>query len=247
MIDAISAGLLALMTPQALLFLLIGVIYGLVIGILPGLGGVVAMALLLPFTYGFETAATLALLLGAHIATIWGDSVTSILFSVPGSAKGLALCFDGYPMTKQGQAKRALSASATGALMGGIIGAIFLALCIPLIRPVILALGPSEYLMMALWGLTVIATFSEGSLMKGLTASVLGVLAAFIGMDVVTATPRFTFGSEFLMDGISFPVAMIGLFAVSEMMKMSIRGTPIIDRSLVREDSTVWQGVRDAL
>jgi len=92
----------------------------------------------------------------------------------------------------------------------------------------------------------VIATFSEGSLMKGMTASVLGVLVAFIGLDVVTATPRFTFGSEFLMDGISFPVAMIGLFAVSEMMKMSIRGTPIIDRSLVREDSTVWQGICDA-
>jgi len=108
MIDAISAGLFALLTPQALLFLSLGVVYGLVIGILPGLGGVVAMALLLPFTYGFETAATLALLLGAHIATIWGDSVTSILFSVPGSAKGLSLCFDGYPMTKQGKAKRAL-------------------------------------------------------------------------------------------------------------------------------------------
>ncbi len=143
MIEAIVAGLSALLTPQALLFMLIGVVYGLVIGILPGLGGVVAMALLLPFTYGFETAATLALLLGAHIATIWGDSVTSILFSVPGSAKGLALCFDGYPMTKQGQARRALAASATGALLGGVIGAVFLALCIPLIRAVILALGPS--------------------------------------------------------------------------------------------------------
>ncbi len=246
MLDAIASGLLALLTPQALLFLLIGVVYGLVIGILPGLGGVVAMALLLPFTYGFETAATLALLLGAHIATIWGDSVTSILFSVPGSAKGLALCFDGYPMTRQGQATRALAASATGALMGGVIGAVFLAICIPLIRPVILALGPSEYLMMALWGLTVIATFSEGSLMKGLIASLLGVLVAFIGMDVVTATPRFTFGFEFLMDGISFPVAMIGLFAVSEMMKLAVRGTPIVDRSLTQETSTVWQGITDA-
>ena len=231
MLEAIVSGFHALLTPQALFFMLIGVLYGLVIGILPGLGGVVAMALLL----------------GAHLATIWGDSVTSILFSVPGSAKGLALCFDGYPMTKQGQAKRALAASATGALLGGVIGAVFLALCIPLIRPVILALGPSEYLMMALWGLTVIATFSEGSLMKGLIASLLGVLVAFVGTDVVTGTPRFTFGAEFLMDGIPFPVAMIGLFAVSEMMKLSIRGTPIVDRTLVAEVSTVWDGVRDGL
>ena len=247
MLEAIASGLAALLTPQAIVFMIIGVLYGLVIGILPGLGGVVAMALLLPFTYGFEPAATLALLIGAHIATVWGDSVTSILFSVPGSAKGLALCFDGYPMTKQGQATRALSASATGALLGGVIGAVFLALCIPLIRPVILALGPSEYLMMALWGLTVIATFSEGSLLKGLIASALGVLVAFIGVDVVTATPRFTFGNEFLMDGISFPVAMIGMFAVAEMMKLAIRGTPIVDRGVVQETSTVWHGIKDAL
>lgn len=246
MLEAIASGLAALLTPQAILFMIIGVIYGLIIGILPGLGGIVAMALLLPFTYGFEVAATLALLLGAHIATIWGDSVTSILFSVPGSAKGLALCFDGYPMTKQGQATRALAASATGALLGGVIGAVFLALSIPLIRPLILALGPPEYLMMALWGLTVIATFSTGSLMKGLVASALGILVAFIGMDVVTATPRFTFGNEFLMDGISFPVAMIGLFAVSEMMKLAMKGAPIVDRALVQEVSTVWQGITDA-
>lgn len=246
MLEAIVSGLAALSTPQAILFMVIGVLYGLVIGILPGLGGIVALALLLPFTYGFEPAATLALLLGAHIGTIWGDSVTSILFSVPGSAKGLSLCFDGYPMTKKGQAIRALSASATAALLGGIFGAVFLALSIPLIRPVILALGPSEYLMMALWGMTVIATFSEGSLMKGLAASVLGVLVAFIGTDVVTATPRFTFGTVFLMDGISFPVAMIGLFAVSEMMKLAIKGTPIVDRSLVKEESTLWQGIQDA-
>jgi putative tricarboxylic transport membrane protein len=246
MSEAIVTGFVALLTPQAVIFMLIGVLYGLVIGILPGLGGVVAIALLLPFSYGFEKAATLALLLGAHIATVWGDSVTSILFSVPGSAKGLALCFDGYPMTKQGQATRALSASATGALLGGVIGAVFLALSIPLIRPVILALGPSEYLMMALWGLTIIAAFSEGSLLKGLIASALGVLVAFIGMDVVTATPRFTFGSEFLMDGISFPVAMIGMFAVAEMVKLYLKGTSIVDRSLIKETSTVWQGVADA-
>ncbi len=116
--EAIASGFAALLTPQAMLFMFAGVIYGLIIGILPGLGGVVAMALLLPFTYGFERAATLALLLGAHIATVWGDSVTSILFNVPGAAKSLPLCFDGYPLTRQGQATRALSASATAALLG---------------------------------------------------------------------------------------------------------------------------------
>jgi putative tricarboxylic transport membrane protein len=246
MLEAIVSGLAALATPQAVAFMLIGVIYGLIIGILPGLGGIVAMALLLPFTYGFEVAATLALLLGAHIATVWGDSVTSILFNVPGAAKALPLCFDGYPMTQQGQATRALGASATAALLGGVVGAVFLALCIPLVRPLMLALGPSEYLMMALWGLTIIATFSEGSLLKGLIAAAFGVLVAFVGMDVVTATPRFTFGIPFLMDGISFPVAMIGMFAVAEMMKLYVKGSSIVDRDLVHERSTVLDGVKDA-
>ena len=245
MLDAIVGGLLPLLTPQALLFLAIGVVYGLIVGILPGLGGIVAMALLLPFTYGFQVEATLALLLGAHIATIWGSSVTSMLFNVPGAAKSLGLCFDGYPMTQQGQATRALGASAMAALLGGLIGAVFLAISIPFVRPIMLALGPSEYLMMAIWGLTIIATFSEGSLPKGMIAAALGVLVAFIGMDPVTATPRYTFDSQFLMDGISFPVAMIGLFAVAEMMKLYVKGGSIVDRSVVDEHSSVFDGIRD--
>lgn len=100
MIEAIFSGLMALLTPQAIMFTFIGVIYGIVIGILPGLGGIVAMALLLPFTFGYEVPAMLALLLSAHIATIWGSSVTGILFKVPGAAKSLASIFDGYPLTQ---------------------------------------------------------------------------------------------------------------------------------------------------
>ena len=112
MFDAMVVGFVALLTPQALLFITIGVVYGLVIGILPGLGGIVAMTLLLPFAVGFQPAAFLGMLLGAHIGTIWGSSVTSILFNVPGAAKSLPLIFDGYPMTLRGEAERALGASA---------------------------------------------------------------------------------------------------------------------------------------
>ena len=246
MFEAIVAGLAALATPQAVLFMIIGVSYGLMIGILPGLGGIVAIALLLPFTYGHELAATLALLLGAHIATIWGGSVTSILFKVPGAAKSLALVFDGHPMTQQGHASRALGASATAALLGGLIGAVFLAFSIPLVRPVMLALGPSEYLMMALWGLTIIATFSEGALLKGMIATAAGIMIAYVGMDPVSGTPRFWFGSVYLLDGISFPVAMIGLFAVAEMIKLYVKGGAMVDRVAGEQHSSVLDGVRDA-
>ena len=247
MFEAILAGLAALSTPQAILFMIIGVSYGLMVGILPGLGGIVAIALLLPFTYGHELAATLALLLGAHIATIWGGSVTSILFKVPGAAKSLALVFDGHPMTQQGHASRALGASATAALLGGLMGAIFLAFSIPIVRPLMLALGTSEYLMMALWGLTIIATFSEGSLLKGFVATSLGIMIAYVGMDPVSGTPRFWFGNVYLLDGISFPVAMIGLFAVAEMIKLYVKGGAIVDRVAGEEKSSVLDGVRDAL
>jgi len=246
MLDAAWAGLVALGTPTVVLFTVVGIVYGIVIGLLPGLGGIVAMALLLPFTWGMDFAAAMSLLIGAHIATIWGSSATSILFRVPGAAKSVALIFDGYPMTQRGEASRALGASAMAALLGGVFGAVFLAISIPITRPVMMALGPAEYLMLALWGLTIIATFSEGSLLKGMTAACLGVLTAFIGMDVVTATPRFTFGSISLMDGISFPVAMIGLFAISEMMKLMIKGGALIERTVTEENSSVWQGVGDA-
>jgi putative tricarboxylic transport membrane protein len=245
MLEAIATGLLALLTPQALLFMLIGSVYGLIIGILPGLGGIIAMTLLLPFTFGYELGATLALLLGAHIGTIWGGSVTSILFNVPGQAKSLPLIFDGYPMTLKGEAERALGASAMATLLGGVIGAIFLALCIPIVRPLILALGPAEYLMMALWGMTLIATFSDGSLLKGLIAACVGVLIAFIGMDPVTATPRYTFGSIFLLDGVSFAVAMIGVFAVAEMMKLYLKGGALVSRQPGAGVSTVVDGIKD--
>jgi len=246
MLQAIGAGLASLLTPEAGVFMTIGVVYGLMVGILPGLGGIVAMALLLPFAHGYDPIATLALLLGAHLATIWGSSVTSILFRVPGAAKSLALIFDGYPMTQRGEASRALGASATAALLGGLAGAVFLAISIPIVRPLMLALGAPEYLMMALWGLTIIATFSEGSLPKGLIAACAGVILAMVGMDPVTGTPRFWFGSVFLLDGISFPVAMIGLFAVAEMMKLYVKGGAIVERDVGQETSSVMEGVRDA-
>ena len=246
MFEAAWAGLAVMFSAQVAVFMLIGVVYGILVGITPGLGGIVALALLLPFTYGLDIVLTLTLLLSAHIATIWGSSVTSILFRVPGAAKSVSLVFDGYPMTQKGEASRALGASATAALLGGIIGAVFLAASIPIARPMMLALGPSEYLMLALWGLTIIATFSEGSLLKGLIAAALGVLVAFIGTDIVTSTPRFTFGSIYLLDGISFSVAVIGLFAVAEMMKMFVQGSSIVERTVGQEVSSVWHGVRDA-
>lgn len=245
MLEASLQGLFALFTPQSMTFMLLGVAFGMLIGFLPGVGGVVAMALLLPFVGGLQPAAAVAMLLGAHVATIFGDSITGILFNVPGAAKSVSVCFDGYPMTQRGEGARALGASAMASLVGGVIGAIFLTLTLPIIRSLMLALGPSEYFMMALWGLSVIAIFSEGSVLKGLSMAGLGLLLSFVGMGPVTSTPRYTFGSLYLLDGLDFSVVVIGLFAVSQMITLYVKGGSIVERELAAERSTVWDGVRD--
>lgn len=247
MLEAAVDGLLALFTPESILFMLLGIAFGILIGFLPGVGGIVAMALLLPFIFGREPAAAMALLLGAHVATIYNDAITGILFNVPGAAKGIALCFDGYPMTQRGEGARALGIAATSSLLGGIVGVIFLIAVLPIVRAIMLALGPPEYFVMGLWGLSVIAVFAEGSVLKGLVSGGLGLLLAFVGQDPVTATARFTFGRLYLFDGIDFAVAAIGLFAISQMISLYTQGGSIVKRNVVFHESSVWDGVRDVL
>lgn len=246
MLDAVVNGLLALLTPESLAFMGIGVAFGIIIGFLPGVGGIVAMALLLPFIFGAEPAAAMALLLGAHVATIYNDAITGILFGVPGSAKGIALVFDGYPMTQRGEGGRALGLTAMSSLLGGIVGVVFLVAMLPVVRAVMLALGPPEYFVMGLWGLSVIALFGTQSIFKGLAAGGLGLLLATVGQDPVTATARYTFGSLYLFDGIDFAVAAIGLFAISQMISLHIEGGAIAKRKVGAQRGSVWDGVRDA-
>jgi putative tricarboxylic transport membrane protein len=245
--EASVQGLTALFTAQSSLYMLFGVGWGLLIGFLPALGGITAMALVLPFAFGVEPAAGLALLLGAHIGCIYGDTVCSILFNVPGSAKAIVHCFDGYPMTKNGEGARALGAAATSAFIGGIVGAIALTITLPLMRAVMLFLGPPEYFVMALWGISVIAVFSEGSVLKGIVAAGMGLMVAFIGMDPVTGTPRYWFGSVYLMDGIEFPVVAIGLFAIPQVMKLFVSGESIVKGEAINSKSSVFDGMRDCL
>ena len=243
MFEAALHGLMSVLSPTSLLAMLVGIIFGAIIGVLPGLGGIVALSLLVPFTFGMDPTAAIAMLLGAHIATIDGDAVTSILFNVPGAGKSIALCFDGYPMTKKGEAGKALGASGMSSLLGGVFGAIVLTASFPVLRAVMLSLGPPEYLMMALLGLSVLALFHEGSVLRGLASAGLGLMIAFVGMDPVTGIARFTFGSTFLLDGIDFSIAVIGLFAVAEMIKLYVKGGSLVQREASPEQVHVWRGV----
>lgn len=249
LLEASIQGLLHIFTVNSIIFMFLGIGFGLLIGFLPGLGGIVAMALLLPFTFGMQPAEAFALLIGAHTGTMFGSSITSILFNVPGAAKSVVVCFDGFPMTQRGEGVRALAAGAMASLFGGLIGAIALTACLPLMRAVMLALAAPEYFMMAIWGLTIIAIFSDGSVLKGLVAAGFGLGIAFIGMDPVTGTSRFTFGISELIDGFDFPVAIMGLFAVSQMIKLYVKGGSIVERdiNLTNSKSGIMDGIKDSI
>lgn len=245
MIEAALGGLAMVLSPYALLLLFIGVIYGLIIGFLPGMGGVVAMSLLFPFIYGMELGPAICLLWGAHVAVVQGGSISAILFNVPGTSKNIATCFDGFPMARKGEAARALAASALSSVVGGIAGAIVLTFFIPIMRAIVMSLGAPEYFWMAFWGLSVIAVFTAGSVFKGLASAGLGILLAFVGANAITGSSRYSFGIVFLEDGINFAAAVIGLFAIASMIELYKEGGAIAVKRPTGATGSVLQGMKD--
>ncbi|MDQ0338846.1 putative tricarboxylic transport membrane protein [Caldalkalibacillus uzonensis] len=201
---------------QNILFVLIGVFCGTMIGMLPGLGPISAIAIMIPLSYGMNPASALILMAGVYYGAVFGGSTSSILLNAPGIAGTVATSFDGYPLAKQGQAGKALAIAAIASFCGGTFSIVALMLVAPIMADVATAFGPSEYFALMLLGLTAIASLSEGSTTKALIAAVLGLMVSTIGIDGQTGTPRFTFGSSQLMDGIDFLVIALGLFAIAE-------------------------------
>src|ERR671918_2367103 len=182
---ATSAGqaFLLLMEPHRLMFLMLGCLMGLVLGIVPGIGGLAGTAMLLPFTFAMDPYSAFALLLGLGSATATGDPIPAVLFGVPGGAASAATVLDGFPMAKRGEAGRALSAAYMSSLMGGIFGAALLAVSIPILRPVMLYLGSPELLAFAVLGISMVAILSGNAPLRGLTAGGAGIMLAMIGSD----------------------------------------------------------------
>lgn len=212
-------GLASLFTLQALAGMLVGIAWGFLVSFMPGVGGNVAIALLLPFIFRLPVPAALALLLGTHIATYFGGSITSITMNIPASAKSVSLCWDGYPLARKGKGAYALGASATASSLGGVVGAIVLTLGIPAMKQLLNVIGSPEIFMLAVWGVVIIAIFSSGDLMKGVMAGGLGILLSWVGQSPITGLDRLTFGSEYLSQGIPFAAAAMGLFAVAQAIR----------------------------
>lgn len=214
-------GLQTLMQWQNFLIIPVGLALGIVVGAIPGLTSDLGIILCIPLTYGMEPTMAILMLLAIYCGGTYGGSITAILINTPGTSANAATLFDGYPMTKNGQAYKALSMALFASTIGGLISSFALLFLAPQIAKITLLFGPAEYLALSVFGLSVISGVSNKSILKGLMGACIGIFISTIGMDSISGTTRFTFGKINLMSGIDLIIALIGLFAISEIMMKS--------------------------
>ena len=204
--------------PVNLLFCFIGVLIGTLVGVLPGLGPVAAISLLLPATFHAPPVASIIMLSGIYYGAMYGGSTTSILVNIPGEAASVVTCLDGYQMARRGRAEAALGISAFGSFIAGTLGVIGLAFMAPPLAAMALKFGPPEYFSLMVLGLTVLTFLAGGSMLKSLMMACFGVVVGNVGLDLITAQPRFTFGLDVLLDGVGLVPVVMGLFGISEVL-----------------------------
>ena len=226
MIEGILIGLKTALTFQNIFMVMIGCFFGTIIGMLPGLGPMTAIALMIPITYGFDPATGLILMAGVYYGAVFGGSTSSILLNAPGVPGTVATSFDGYPMAQQGKAGKALAIAAYSSFAGGTIAAIFLLFAAPSLSKVSLSFRSPDYFGLMILGLTAVAAFSsKGQFLKAMMMCVLGLMLASVGQDSLSDITRFTFNNMNLSDGISFVLVVMATFAMSEALTIVIKGS----------------------
>jgi putative tricarboxylic transport membrane protein len=213
--------------------MLAGIVAGIIIGALPGLTATMGVALLVPFTFWLPTLPALMVLLGVYVGAMYGGAIPAILIRTPGTPAAAATSIDGYPLAQNGQAGLAIGISCITGVIGGVFSTLVLMLASPQVARFALKFGPAEYFSLAVFGLSIIASLSEKSLLKGALMGVLGLLLATIGMDPITAVPRFTFGLTPLLEGLSLVPVLVGVFALGEVLYQI--GLPEPDRKMFQE------------
>jgi len=220
MLDNLLLGFDALMTPMALFAVFAGVVGGVVIGSLPGLTSTMGVALLIPLTFSMPPEAGLAMLGGIYLASTYSGSISAIILNIPGTPAAVATLLDGHPMSQRGETTRALALATFGSSIGGILSVFALLLIAPPLAEFSLRFGSPEYFLLAVFGITVIASLSAGAMTKGLIAGALGLMLSTIGSHPLTGELRFTFGQPSLYDGIPMVVSLIGLYSIPEVISM---------------------------
>lgn len=220
MVDTLLQALTELLSLKHLAYMFLGLFVGLLIGILPALGGIAGLSLLIPFIYGMDQVSALAMLIGLLAIMPTGDTFSSILLGIPGGSSSQATVLDGFPLAKKGEAARALSTAFISSMFGGVFGAVVLTGFVFIARPVILAFGSAELFMLALLGLSMVAVLSGRSLVKGVAACCIGLVIGSIGAAPATGEFRMVFDIEYLYDGVPLVVVGMGVFAIPEIVDL---------------------------
>lgn len=243
MLESVISAFHEITSGAHLLYLFGGVIMGLVVGIFPGLGGIVGLSLLLPFLYGIEPTSALAMLIGLVAIIPTSDTFTSVLMGIPGSSASQATVLDGFPLAKKGEAARALGAAFSASLYGGLIGAIVLTFFIVVARPFILLFTSAELFMLTILGLSMVGVLAGNCLPKGLLACGLGLMFGALGGAPATGEFRMSFDNAYLGDGLPLVVIGLAMFAVPEIIDL-LRGGGAISRSASLGKGWI-QGIKD--
>lgn len=205
-----------LTNPVLLLYVAGGVFVGIYIGAIPGLSVSMAASLLISFTFSWDILPALAVMVGVHVGGVYGGSRSAILLNIPGAPSAVATGLDGYPLAQKGKAGEAIGVTVVQSVLGGMVGAINLAVGAPAIADFALSFAPRDYFLLAMMGMLLVGSLGNESMARGVFAAAIGVFCGCIGLDMVTGQPRFTFGNVYLMGGVNYVVVMIGLFGVSE-------------------------------
>lgn len=218
LIESLQLGLMTALTLENLMYCLIGVSVGMVVGVLPGIGHLAAISLLMPLTFHVPATAALVMLAGIYYGAQYGGSIASILLNLPGTASSAVICLDGYPMAQKGRAGAALMITTVASFFGSCVAIVVLILMAPPLAQVAMNFHSADYFSMMVLGLVAAGSISQGKPVMGLASMLLGLILGLVGIDVNSGAMRLTFGSPELMDGLSIVVIAMALFGVTEVI-----------------------------
>jgi putative tricarboxylic transport membrane protein len=217
-LSALFHGFAVIMTPMNLLLMFVGIVLGVLIGVLPGLGGANGVAILLPLTFSMSPTTAIVMLSCIYWGALFGGAITSVLFNIPGEPWSVATTFDGYPMAQKGQAGAALTAAFTSSFIGAFVAVVMITFLAPMVARFALKFGPPEFFAVYLLTFCSFVGMGKGSPFKILASMAIGFALAAVGMDTVTGQLRLTFGIPDLMRGFDFLIGVIGLFGIGEIL-----------------------------
>jgi len=240
-LSALIQGFGVILTPMNVGLMFVGIILGVLIGVLPGLGGANGVAILLPLTFTMSPTSAIVMLSCIYWGALFGGAITSILFNIPGEPWSVATTFDGYPMAQKGKAGQALTAAFTSSFVGAFVAVLMITFLAPLVAKFALKFGPPEYFSVYLLTFCSFVGMGKGSPFKILIAMTLGFALAAVGMDTVTGQLRLTFGQHELMRGFDFLIAVIGLFGIGEILLSMEEGLKFSGKSARINPKVVWE------